>query len=162
MTMPHLMNCEHSESGWCIPCVKRLYEEKWEAICEAGKYETCLQACSQRLQAVLPIGEVKAIGLMEVPIGIEALIRELESRPERLEPRFAHTSLELRYVANLLDALNSDGGAQCGAEGELEVYWADCVMGVVGLDGQGGVESWVYFPSANANFELSGGTDAGF
>jgi hypothetical protein len=28
MTMPNLMNCAHSEDGWCIPCVKMLYREK--------------------------------------------------------------------------------------------------------------------------------------
>jgi len=28
MTMPHLMNCPHSEDGWCLRCVEELYEEK--------------------------------------------------------------------------------------------------------------------------------------
>lgn len=27
MTMPHLENCCHSESGWCLGCVKSLCEE---------------------------------------------------------------------------------------------------------------------------------------
>ena len=27
MTMPHLMNCQHSESGWCLACVKELHAE---------------------------------------------------------------------------------------------------------------------------------------
>lgn len=27
MTMPHLMNCPHSHEGWCINCVKELWEE---------------------------------------------------------------------------------------------------------------------------------------
>jgi len=27
MTMPHLMNCLHSEDGWCLDCVKELWEE---------------------------------------------------------------------------------------------------------------------------------------
>ena len=26
MTMPHLMNCDHSEEGWCLPCVQELWE----------------------------------------------------------------------------------------------------------------------------------------
>ena len=34
MTMPHLMNCDHSGSGWCLACVKALHDEK-EAIREA-------------------------------------------------------------------------------------------------------------------------------
>lgn len=28
MTMPHLMNCIHSDSGWCLACVKQLNDEK--------------------------------------------------------------------------------------------------------------------------------------
>lgn len=27
MTMPHLMNCSHSETGWCLDCVKELHDE---------------------------------------------------------------------------------------------------------------------------------------
>lgn len=34
MTMPHLMNCEHSEDGWCLDCVHSLWEE---GHCHAGK-----------------------------------------------------------------------------------------------------------------------------
>lgn len=26
MTMPHLMNCEHSEAGWCLDCVKEIHD----------------------------------------------------------------------------------------------------------------------------------------
>lgn len=25
--MPHLMNCSHSGDGWCLDCVKKLYDE---------------------------------------------------------------------------------------------------------------------------------------
>ncbi len=27
MTMPHLMNCAHSETGWCLECVKKMHDE---------------------------------------------------------------------------------------------------------------------------------------
>lgn len=27
MTMPHLMNCGHSDTGWCLDCVKEMYDE---------------------------------------------------------------------------------------------------------------------------------------
>jgi hypothetical protein len=27
MTMPHLENCLHSETGWCLDCVKRQWDE---------------------------------------------------------------------------------------------------------------------------------------
>tara|TARA_Y100000310_G_scaffold344948_2_gene460691 strand:- start:503 stop:739 length:237 start_codon:yes stop_codon:yes gene_type:complete len=26
MTMPHLMNCAHSDSGWCLDCVRALHD----------------------------------------------------------------------------------------------------------------------------------------
>jgi hypothetical protein len=29
MTMPHLMNCDHLDSGWCLDCVKKL-QDGWE------------------------------------------------------------------------------------------------------------------------------------
>lgn len=32
MTMPHLSNCEHSESGWCVDCVKELWKNKEKLI----------------------------------------------------------------------------------------------------------------------------------
>ena len=31
MTMPHLMNCAHSEE-WRLDCVKKMHDE-WEAVC---------------------------------------------------------------------------------------------------------------------------------
>lgn len=27
MTMPHLMNCGHSDEGWCLDCVKAMHDE---------------------------------------------------------------------------------------------------------------------------------------
>ena len=27
MTMPHLMNCDHSDTGWCLDCVKRMHDQ---------------------------------------------------------------------------------------------------------------------------------------
>jgi len=27
MTMPHLMNCQHNPDGWCLDCVKEMYDE---------------------------------------------------------------------------------------------------------------------------------------
>jgi len=28
--MPHLSNCEHQDSGWCLSCVKKLEEERFQ------------------------------------------------------------------------------------------------------------------------------------
>lgn len=27
MTMPHLMNCSHSDTGWCLECVRKLWHD---------------------------------------------------------------------------------------------------------------------------------------
>lgn len=27
MTMPHLMNCDHSSDAWCLECVKKEHDE---------------------------------------------------------------------------------------------------------------------------------------
>ena len=29
MTVPHLMNCPHTDSGWCTECVAELGNENW-------------------------------------------------------------------------------------------------------------------------------------
>jgi hypothetical protein len=109
MTMPHLMNCEHSDAGWCLDCVSKLYYEKQAA----------------------------------------------ESNPPP-DPRYGHAADELRYVANILDVLNADSG-MLGVDGELDVFWVDRVMGVIGLNDKDDLQSWAYYPSANKNFELEDG-----
>lgn len=38
MTIPHLMNCSHSESGWCLDCVKELWEENQELQLLVNQY----------------------------------------------------------------------------------------------------------------------------
>lgn len=51
MTMPHLMNCDHSADGWCLDCVKKLWEEKsliddlWEGV----ESEERLRRAAQRI-----------------------------------------------------------------------------------------------------------------
>lgn len=42
VTMPHLMNCCHSDGGWCLECVRKLHEsrermrEKLHEIAQTG------------------------------------------------------------------------------------------------------------------------------
>ena len=50
MTMPHLMNCQHSEDGWCLDCVKESREKKQSEI--------------KRLRAVILVAatEIDALG----------------------------------------------------------------------------------------------------
>lgn len=50
------------------------------------KYEDALAEAASKLQHFLPIGEVKAIGLLEVPAGIEALKTEIASLKRALSP----------------------------------------------------------------------------
>ena len=39
MTMPHLMNCAHTGDGWCLACVKELYDSKeHQMVCTQVKY----------------------------------------------------------------------------------------------------------------------------
>lgn len=49
MTMPHLMNCNHDDEGWCLGCVKQMHAELEESRIDAGRWEMNLQACGQRL-----------------------------------------------------------------------------------------------------------------
>lgn len=63
---------------------------------EAGKYEQQLQAAAQRLQAVLPIGKAKAIGVMEVVEAVDELIAE----NSRLKTSLRAARKRLRDIEN--------------------------------------------------------------
>jgi hypothetical protein len=78
MTMPHLMNCDHSETGWCLKCVKALYDEKCDAVIEARKYEYALQATTHQLKEIAHDRAYKAIGLLEVPARVGMLVAEVK------------------------------------------------------------------------------------
>ena len=55
MTMPHLQNCDHSDTGWCLDCVKKLHDE-WELKLDIQK--SCrFQHNAEELKA---IGELLA------------------------------------------------------------------------------------------------------
>ena len=88
------MNCDHSGDGWCLDCVKALWDES------------------------------------------------------HATPRYQHTEEELRFVSDILALLNSRDARSksCGVRGELEVYWADQVMGVIQLDDEHDLTSWIYLP----------------
>lgn len=100
MTMPHIMNCEHSEEGWCLDCVKKMHDEMEKAVEEAK------------------IANV----------------------------RFQHNANECKAVGELLEYLQTwPEKSDLGIEGKLDVYWADCVMGTIEDDGDGG---FCYYPLA--------------
>lgn len=70
--MPHLMNCSHSEEGWCLDCVATI-TDRYEPICTAfGLHpETELDELLATIQAVrsearnYPNLQLKVAGLRE-------------------------------------------------------------------------------------------------
>lgn len=67
MTMPHLMNCDHSEEGWCLGCVKKLHDDKEYAMFQQleiaiRQKRAVMRLCrelwqSRRAMAYSPAGE---------------------------------------------------------------------------------------------------------
>ncbi len=78
MTMPHLMNCPHSEEGWCLSCVKELWEQG--ATIELGR-----QLIVRLYDTDISVGEVVDI----VPISM--------GRPVIKEPSLSSDETS-RYV----------------------------------------------------------------
>ena len=56
MTMPHLMNCRHSPDGWCLDCVKELWDEK--DFYENGDIKQCLHDWAETGKTGYMFGEV--------------------------------------------------------------------------------------------------------
>ncbi len=50
MTMPHLMNCDHSDEGWCLDCVKQMHDEL-SRDAERYRYirDVLVQCCSVKM-----------------------------------------------------------------------------------------------------------------
>lgn len=105
MTMPHLMNCGHSDDGWCLACVKTLEDERYNTVIEAGKYEYALQAALQRQETA----EKQLAQLSEQLAKAEA------ERP--MTNGYAYHSLasQVEYAINLLDG-NEDESDSPGGE----------------------------------------------
>lgn len=78
MTMPHLMNCRHSEDGWCLDCVKEEHESKERRIEELEE---------QVLAGVMgsPSLSESAVNLHNAIDRVEAWILESESIQRMLE-----------------------------------------------------------------------------
>lgn len=75
MTMPHLQNCEHSPNGWCLDCVKKLWESldsRCECRFEKGvMIEEChYHACNR--SGTGPNGD--PIDWLDVPEGKEPMV----------------------------------------------------------------------------------------
>lgn len=99
--------------------IDRLRAKVREAEINEGRYEVCLQAAAQRLQAYLSLGEIKAIGLMEVPDAIDVLNRQyIECRKELLDlkaglAKGVDLALDILRRAELARSL--PGAGECAA-----------------------------------------------
>lgn len=50
MTMPHLMNCPHSTTDWCLLCVGKLWEERTHYKQLANIYQEMLRSAEQEVE----------------------------------------------------------------------------------------------------------------
>jgi len=47
MTVPHLMNCPHTDDGWCTECVAELGNENWRQRDEIAALRIAVQKLMQ-------------------------------------------------------------------------------------------------------------------
>lgn len=59
MTMPHLMNCSHQDSGWCLACVNEMHQ-KLESL---EKDQERLKKC---VELLAPFLETTVLSLIEI------------------------------------------------------------------------------------------------
>jgi len=62
MTMPHLMNCDHSHEGWCLACVKREHDEAADEIDRLRQFE---QRCKELERLVCSEYRVVLVGVID-------------------------------------------------------------------------------------------------
>lgn len=73
MTMPHLMNCPHSGSGWCLDCVAKLYEQKNSCIVKFPISEDLIETAKKagqdgvRIWYGRPVITAEMAALMDCP-----------------------------------------------------------------------------------------------
>jgi len=60
VTMPHLMNCDHSDE-WCLVCVKKMHAELEEVSIKLGEYRETLAWVKLKLSAGDTLGAALAI-----------------------------------------------------------------------------------------------------
>jgi hypothetical protein len=167
MTMPHLMNCQHSEEGWCLDCVKSEHDSNEETIrelmvqCERLKEQNdCFDTRVEELEAQV-VADIKNAGrcpkCSELVYASE-FCKKCRPHVAATHPQYQHTEAELRHIADLLAALNGPHPDldTVGFEGELQLYWCDRVMGVVSLDDGNDRRSWVYEPWAKGKEQPGG------
>ena len=70
MTMPHLSNCEHHDSGWCLGCVIELFEEKELA-------QTHVESLQKDIEELKYLDDEAKIGASEVLKKLDELTRSV-------------------------------------------------------------------------------------
>ena len=59
MTMPHLMNCSHSETGWCLECVKELNADFETAETESRRMRAERDELQEMVEELLSLTPVE-------------------------------------------------------------------------------------------------------
>ena len=138
--MPHLMNCSHSESGWCMDCVKAEHE----------RTETVVNDLMVQLETNGGVMNACRCPNCQKWAYARDVCPYCKSYAKVANPQFSHTAAELRHISGLLDMLNrTDPDADhVGFDGGLQLYWCDRVMGEIVLDDRDDLASWVYNPAA--------------
>lgn len=154
MTMPHLMNCGHSDDGWCLACVKTLEDDRYNTVIEAGKYEYALQAALQRQETaekqLAQLREQLAKAEAERPMTNGYAYHRLASQVEYAISLLDGNEDESDYpggelVENLIDHLNHYESVQCQlakAEAEAKRYREACEKVIELACREGTVWAW--------------------
>jgi prefoldin subunit 5 len=53
MTMPHLMNCAHSEDGWCLDCVWAVWAEHEGQLSSLRQQITAIRQQRNELRLII-------------------------------------------------------------------------------------------------------------
>lgn len=85
MTMPHLMNCSHSETGWCLGCVKEMHDESERLHREDNQGFREVVAECESLKLALRKARLYAVNRQKKhPIGLREFASECGVSPTRM------------------------------------------------------------------------------
>lgn len=108
MTTPHLMNCQHSESGWCLECVKILMDER-DSLGEHARvpdYDVELDAASKLVDSVRKENEQLKKWLADKSPGLTGVM--LQAALEALSGNLS-TSEQSKFTVTLNRMLKDKG-----------------------------------------------------
>lgn len=114
MTMPHLMNCEHADEGWCLGCVRELWDEKELA-------QTHVAALKKDIEDLIYLDGEAAHGASEMQQKNERLLIRLKA----LNTRHTKTKDALETLINAVKrTVNLD---DCGHAGGVSLILVDAI-----------------------------------